>query len=77
MANQAKQEIKVSEADRAAAKELCELWIPLSREEEVAEIIAKHVGDEELREQLRTAQREIEELGREKWKSESKTSRAR
>jgi hypothetical protein len=34
--------VKVNEADRAAARELCDLWIPTSKEEQVAEIIAKH-----------------------------------
>jgi hypothetical protein len=35
--------VKVSEQDRAAALGLCELWIPLSKEQEFAETIAKHV----------------------------------
>jgi hypothetical protein len=35
--------VKISEQDRAAARGLCELWIPLSKEQEVAEIFAKPV----------------------------------
>lgn len=54
--------VKVSEQNKAAALEFCELWIPLSKEPEVAEIIAKHVGDEGLRGELRAAKREFEEL---------------
>ena len=38
-----KTSVKVSEQDRAAALRLCELWIPLSKEQEFGEIIAKHV----------------------------------
>ena len=35
--------VKVSGQDRAAALRLCELWIPLSKGQEFAETIAKHV----------------------------------
>lgn len=38
-----KTSVKVSEQNRAAALGLCELWIPLSKELEFAEIIAQHV----------------------------------
>lgn len=38
-----KTSVGVSERGRAAALGLCELWIPLSKEQESAEIIAKHV----------------------------------
>ena len=51
------QPVRVSDQDREAAAELCDLWIPQRRLEEVAEIIAKHVRDEELRDELRKAQR--------------------
>lgn len=54
--------VKVSDQDRAAAAELCDKFLPLSRQEEVAEIIAKHVGDEALREEVRKLRREVEEL---------------
>ena len=50
--------VKVSDADRAAAAELCDLWIPTSRQEEVAEIIAKHVKDAQLNDALIEAVRE-------------------
>jgi len=65
---------RVSEADRLAARELCELWIPTSREGEVAEIIAKHVGDEQLREQLRleTAARQLAEKTSAEWFEDNK-----
>ena len=52
--------VKISDADRAAALELCELWIPLSRQEEVAEIIAKHVRDDELQDKIRELRRQLE-----------------
>ena len=38
-----KTSVKVREQNRAAALGLCELWIPLLKEQEFSEIIAKHV----------------------------------
>jgi len=54
--------LRVSEEDKMAAFEVCRFFLPFSRQEEVAWVIARWVKDEELREELRAVKRELEEL---------------